>query len=98
MVPKDTPPEAIQKEDGCNLCKAGVRNKAFVCFRMPGARECLQCIQNKLKCSFNIPKGKDDDGDDEDDGEEETYDCEDGTLTIRIVAEAGPMPTRPKRG
>ena len=30
MAPKDIPPEAIQKEDGCELCKAGVRNKAFV--------------------------------------------------------------------
>ena len=92
MAPKDIPPEAIQKEDGCELCKAGVRNKAFVCFRMPGARACIRCVQNKLKCSFNIPEGEDDDGDDEE------YDGEDGPPTIGIVAEAGPMPTRPKRG
>ena len=76
MAPKDIPPEAIQKEDGCELCKAGVRNKAFVCFRMPGARACIRCVQNKLKCSFNIPEGEDDDGDDEDedDGEDEDED------------------------
>ena len=24
MAPKDIPPEAIQKEDGCELCKAGI--------------------------------------------------------------------------
>ena len=51
MTPKGIPPEAIQKEDGCDLCKAGVRNKAFVCFRMLGSRACLWCVQNKLKCS-----------------------------------------------
>ena len=88
MVPKDVPSEAIQKEDGCDLCKAGVCNKAFICFGMPGARACLRCVQNKLKCSFNIPEGEDNDGED----------GEDGPPTIGIVAEAGPMPTQPKCG
>ena len=73
MAPKDIPPEAIQKEDGCNLCKASVCNKAFICFRMPGARVCIRCIQNKLKCSFNVPEGEDGDGDDENDEEDEEY-------------------------
>ena len=83
MVPKGIPPEAKQKE-------------AFVCFRMLGARACLRCVQNKLKCSFNIPEGEDGDGNDENDDDEEEYDGEDGPPTIGIVAEASPMPSRPK--
>ena len=91
MAPKDIPPEAIQKEDGCELCKAGVRNKAFVCFRMLGARACIWCVQNKLRCSFNVPEGKDGDDDIE-------YTGEDGVQTTGIVSEVGLMPSRPKCG
>ena len=71
MALKDIPPKGIQKEDRSDLCKARVCNKAFICFRMLGARVCIRCIQNKLKCLFNVPEGEDDDGDDEDNGEDE---------------------------
>ena len=40
----------------------------------------------------------DEDDDEDDDDEDEEYDGEDGPPTIGIVAEAGPMPTRPKCG
>ena len=89
MAPKDVPPEAIQKEDGCELCKAGVRNKAFVCFRMPGARACLRCVQNKLKCSFNVPEDEDDDGDDEDEEDDELEDVRETLGAVNGLLDGG---------